>query len=72
MSKLARRLYEPKNLTVQEKRDKARVKGKCPRGSSARYCRLIRCIRTVEGKAKKDRPRSPVAVCRASIYSSQG
>jgi len=62
------RLYEPSALTAREKRDKARVKGKCPRGSKARYCRLVRCIRKVEKKPKKDRPRSPVAVCRAAIY----
>ena len=62
------RKYEPYALTSIERRDKARVKGKCPRGSKSRYCRLVRCIRQVEKKQKRGRPRSPVAVCRASIY----
>ena len=56
----------PRNLTVQERRDKARVSGMCRKGSRNRYCKLLRCIRKVESGKRK--VRSPVAVCRSSIY----
>ena len=63
------RAYEPRGLTLQEKRDKASVRGKCRRNSRQRYCRLVRCIRTVE--ASKRKVKSPVAVCRSSIYGKR-
>lgn len=61
------RKYEPSTLTMREKRDKARVKrkGGCKVAPRSRYCRLVRCIRKVE---QRDGVRSPVAVCRATIY----
>lgn len=63
------RKYEPYALTKREKRDKARVmkKGGCRVNPRSRFCRLERCIRKVEKKRPRA-VRSPVAVCRATIY----
>lgn len=61
------RLYEPYGLTLQEKKDKARIRGHCTLKSNNRYCRLTRCIK----KKEHDKNINAVAVCRASIYPQQ-